>query len=364
MTDVQELQRAAPKGVVFTADPDEVPYYSLRPNVRTPLRRQDDGQVDFILLVQNTKSNSDRVVSIPDALGINGDSQIGLSRANRIMPPGQTSFPATAADDKCNLDRDIPRAAFAVDNIRPFGPLLHKLVASSKHREALSEVSVDEVLDATELFYEISAQDGRSNGHRLDGLTIGMNFGDYARSGASQIHFHYQVAGLGKANYNAGDRLGALCEAYRDCHAGADYLGDYLRAVRAANLVLLENEQALAYAPISPRFKAEAQVMLKREQAGNILDTTPDERAALADLQWQIMQRYGRLDCHALNQVWYMTRFSAANDYNQRLVISLCPRTSIFAFYELSGNNVIDVLPWTTARTLRAAADIHFRLRA
>jgi galactose-1-phosphate uridylyltransferase len=364
MIDLDEIQGSAPSGVAFTSDVDQLPRYPLQPIVRTPLHRNADGRLHFIILAQLTLSDADVILSVPDVLAINGETQIGLSRANRIMQAGHTSLPNNADPGRCNLCVASPgnRLAFDVDNPRPFGPLLHKVVCSTAHRVTIAEVTREEIRDATELFYEIGHRKSGSSYDLIDGLTIGMNVGEYARSGASQTHFHYQVTGLSRGNYNAGDRLGAICIAYRDAHPGGDYLGDYLCALRHVDLVLLESDHATAYTPISPRFKGEIQIMLNRKEAGNILNTTTQERDALADLQWEAMQRFARLGCHALNQVWYMTRFSADNNYGQRLVLSLCPRTSIFAFYELSGNHVIDVLPWKAAQTLRAAAELHFAL--
>ncbi len=364
---INEIQASAPKGITITTDPNALPSLLGSAELRTPLRRHPDGRLELILLAQPTANNTDVILSVPDALGVNGETQIGLSRANRIMQAGQTSMAAGSTAGKCTLcPTDKPAAggpaAFSVDNGRPFGPLIHKVVVSRKHIETLNDEALgDAVRDSTEQFYEIAFQGRKAMGESLDGLTIGMNLGEYARSGASQLHFHYQVTGLGKGNYNAGDRLGAICRAYQE-KSGADYLEDYERALTDANLVVARNESAIAYAPVSPRFKGEVQIMLCKCQVGNILNTTEGDRKALADLQCKTMQRFHRLGCQALNQVWYTTRFSAKDDIGQRLIISLCPRTSIFAFYELSGNNVIDVLPWKSAQTLRAAADLHLSL--
>jgi hypothetical protein len=228
VNDIQEIQAGAPAGVVVTSDPRVLPSYLLEPELRTPLRRCADGRLELLLLAQDTADGYGVILSVPDVLGINGESQIGLQRANRIMQAGQTEPSQRPDTDDCNIckalsSREVVRPAFEMDNFRPFGPLLHKVVSSCVHRKTLLDVSLAEVRDATELFYEI-AQRGVTFTEHLDGLTIGMNFGDHARSGASQIHFHYQVAGLGRANYNAGDRLGALCRVYRHRHAGCDFL--------------------------------------------------------------------------------------------------------------------------------------------
>ncbi|HEY1254183.1 MAG TPA: hypothetical protein VGF01_05340 [Terracidiphilus sp.] len=358
----------APDGVMITSDHNEIPVYPLAPPLRSPLRRSA-GQVELLLLQQPTKGEKDTVLSVPDVLGVNGETQIGLARKSRIMQAGQTSGPAAASPQACSLCDDTcqedDRSALQVDNAKPFGPLLHKVVFSKKHIDSLGNIGMAEVHDSTEQFYEIAQQGLNVMKQALDGLVIGMNFGEYLRSGASQIHFHYQVTGLGRANYNSGDRLGAFCRAYRQVYPEADYLTDYETALRKADLVVAETTKhlAFAYAPISPRFKGEVQIMLGRSsQAGNILQTTSEERKALAELQCDIIRRFELLGCRALNQVWYMTRFSEEDDCGQRLVISVCPRTSIIAFYELFGNSVIDTLPWEAAQTLRAAEHLHFSL--
>ncbi len=367
---MKEESFTLPPGIVVTRDDAEMPSYWLQRSIRAPLRRSHS-RVELILLEQPTTSGGDKVLSIPDALGINGDTQIGLSRASRIMQSGQTSVSTRRPPGRCSICEETftvrDRPALQVDNSRPFGPLLHKIIFSKTHIEYLMEIGFEEILDSTEQMFEIGTQGAEDSGECLDGLAVGMNFGEYARCGASQIHFHYQVAGLGKANYNPGDRLGELCQAYSQMHAGADYLADYEAALRRADLIIVESDLAVAYVPISPRFKGEVQIMVARrqrgKQAGNILETTAEERKALSRLQYELILRFGHLGCEAMNEVWYMTRFSAKNDWGQRLIISLCPRTAIIAFYELFGNSVIDTLPWTSAQMLRHHEALGFSLR-
>ncbi len=359
-----------PAGIVITGNHFEMPCYSPGA-IKAPLRRVD-GHSGLVLLEQSIRGGNDSVLTIPDALGIHGDTQIGLSRASRIIQSGRDSSPLNRPQGECAFCDQTPlhtgRLALQKDNIRPFGPLVHRVIFSKEHIDSLNDTGFEEIRDSTEQFFEIAAETHAHLGESFDGLAIGMNFGAYAKSGASQAHFHYQVVGLGKANYNPGDRLGQLCRAYRQTHSGSDYLADYEAALRQADLILSETDDGLAfcYAPISPRFKGEAQIMLRRRrggQAGNILETTPQEREALSRLQHYIIQRFAQLGCEALNQVWYMTRFSAQNSWDQRLIISLCPRTAVVAFYELFGNSVIDTTPWTSAQALRLGTHPHFTLR-
>ncbi|MBW8874752.1 MAG: hypothetical protein JF614_07280 [Acidobacteria bacterium] len=348
----------APGCVRYIENPERFPAAP-----RTPVHRQAD-TLRLLMLAQPTLNGQDTILTVPDALGINGDTQIGLARANRILPPGLSGSPVQpSSPSPCSLcgtlkGKPESRPSEVRDNVRPFGPLLHKVVFSREHIEDLGAVTREAVRDSCERFYEIAT----SPVSDLDGLTIGLNFGEYARSGASQIHFHYQVAGFSENNFNAGDRLGGLCQAYRESFAGADYLSDYEKLLREAGLLIAENEGALAYSPISPRFKGEVQIMVKDPEVGNIVDTTQAVRDSLAELEHQTMLTYNRLGCAAFNEVWYMTRFSQENVHGQRLIISMAPRTSILAFYELSGNYVIDVLPWTAAETLRGAETPHFSL--
>src|SRR5436309_899884 len=113
-------QFIAPQGVVITSDPSAIPAYGSQPCVRTPLRRSGT-QLDFVLLEQPTRSGADHVLSVPDALGISGDTQIGLSRASRIMQGGQTSVPVAAARSQCSLCDETHNAenrpALGVDNV-------------------------------------------------------------------------------------------------------------------------------------------------------------------------------------------------------------------------------------------------------
>lgn len=348
----------APKCVRYIANPDRFPGWH-----RTPIHR-NSGALELVMLAQPTFNDQETILTVPDALGINGDTQIGLARANRIMAQGVTGSPVQPSSllpcSLCEiLDVEpVSRPSRVKDNIRPFGPILHKIVFSHEHIDNLGAVTLAVVRDSCERFYEVATTPAPF----LDGLTIGLNFGDYTKSGASQIHFHYQVAGLGPNNFNAGDLLGVLCQAYREGFTEGDYLSDYEKLLRDADLVIDENEHALAYSPISPRFKGEVQIMAKDPKVGNIVDTNRAIRGSLAELEHRTMLIYSRLGCTAFNEVWYMTRFSQANVFGQRLIISMAPRTSILAFYELSGNYVIDVLPWKAAETLRGAAKPYFFL--
>jgi len=366
-----EQKFKVPTGIVVTQNHFEIPCYGPG-SLRTPLRRVG-GHPELVTLAQPTRGGSETVLTIPDALGINGDTQIGFSRASRIMQAGRNSFSANSQLDGCGFCGHIPARGgskvLQTDNSRPFGPLVHKVIFSKEHIEHLKDVGFDEIRQATELFFEISAKTYADLGDSFDGLGIGMNFGEYSRCGASQAHFHYQVVGLGKANYNPGDRLGGLCQAYKRSHNDADYLSDYETALRCADLIVTETDDglALAYTPISPRVKGEVQILLRHRgcgrQAGNILETTIEERDALSRLQHDIIHRFAQLGCEALNQVWYMTRFSAINHWDQRLIVSLCPRTAVFAFYELFGNSVIDTAPWRSALALRLRNPSHCSLR-
>lgn len=358
------LQTELPEGILLAPNPGMFLSFPHQPGLRTPLRRQKNGSPQFVVVLQTTKDGKDVILSIPDALGISGDTHIGLSRANRIVPPRH--IPEANSENECALCKEAElqkerRRVYVVNNPRPFGPMLHKAVFSHRHVNSLGSVSFDELLDANELFVEIARSGRKSAQGKLEGLTIGMNFGGFA--GATQFHYHYQVAGLGQTNYNAGDRIGTLCQVYRSRYPDADYLKDYEQVLRKADLVIFEEPGlALAYVPISPRFKGEVQIMLLREGVGNILETTRQERAAIAELQYQVIRCFHQLRCTAFNQVWYMSRFTTKNNFGQRLIVSLCPRTSVIGFYELSGNYEVDAWPWRIARALRASANDGFTL--
>src|SRR4030042_947631 len=123
-------------------------------------------------------------------------------------------------------------------------------------------------------------------------MTVGMNFGAYLLSGASQIHYHYQVAGLGSANSNMGDMLGELCRDYRLCDPKQDYLSDYEAALRRTKQVLEENECGILYVPVAQRMKHELQVMVRRPEIGNLRDTDKEIRGMLAALEYRAIQIY------------------------------------------------------------------------
>ncbi len=348
-------QISLPAAVRITRVADEILQVHDERRFSIPLRRNADGLPELLMLEQPTNSNRGAILSVNDALGINGQTQISLERANRINPMAEDKCgcrtPKSISEDDCNLCNAaaaLKEACGSVDNPRPFGPLIHKVVMTKRHVESADCVSVTEIRRAWEEFYSLTHGPAE-----LDGLTVGMNLGAYLLSGASQVHFHYQVTGLGSGNYNAGDSLGALCEAYADQYVGADYFEDYMRAVRKAGLLIKENRHAALIVPFAQRFKSEMQIIALDRGVGNLRDTNEDQRAALAEIEHHAMQILATEKLHSFNEVWYMTRFSTDNRFGQRLVISLCPRTSIYAMYELSHNFVVDELPWDSAAILK-----------
>jgi galactose-1-phosphate uridylyltransferase len=361
------MTEVAPPGVRFVGA-GKVGRLGAPAHRRIPVALDPAGTPELLIIEQEVmrtaSARREVVYSIPDALGVNGDTQIGRSRANRIMGVSEPDVgPGTVepvcpfcgvADREAALDQ---RAAYREDNPRPFAPGIHQVVLTDRPVHTLDGVRLGDIRDAYEQFFELAA-DG---GGRIDGVTIGMNWGDLSKSGASQLHFHYQVGGLGPDNFNAGDLIGYLCAAYRAAWPGRDYFTDYVGGLERAGLVLERNAHALLCVPVAQRFRNEMQIIVEPTAGTNILETTTAARAAVAELEYRAVRIYNAIRMAAkarqfnYNIVWYATRFSAGDTAGQRLVISLYPRTSVYAFYELSQNYVIDEFPWTCAANLRSA---------
>ena len=135
------VPKPAQQGVSYVQDPKEIPKLGFR---RTPVRRLDDGTVDLVMLVQTTRDGKDTILSVPDALGIHGDTQIGLRRANRILPPKLVE--SSSSVYRCGFCGEEPNPApepgdplaMSVNNPQPFAPLLHKVVITAEHIESLA----------------------------------------------------------------------------------------------------------------------------------------------------------------------------------------------------------------------------------
>src|SRR5579863_5028309 len=113
---VARFQAAASKGVHITVKPDNVPKVCVGPGLRTPIHRLDGGKLEFVLLAQPTSDDCEVILTVPDVLGMHGDTQIGEGRANRIMPASQTSVGASPKPDErvCDLCRPgVGRDAWA-----------------------------------------------------------------------------------------------------------------------------------------------------------------------------------------------------------------------------------------------------------
>jgi LmbE family N-acetylglucosaminyl deacetylase/diadenosine tetraphosphate (Ap4A) HIT family hydrolase len=254
----------------------------------------------------------------------------------------------------------------SINNDYPFAPIMHKVLILQERKHDITEITADEVSSFYEMFYKIAITARNEFGESLDGCTYGMNYGlariykgkQVIPAGASQPHLHTQVAGLSKSSFNAGDRIGLLCRAYHEKHQ-RDYLEDYIHAISQANLLLHEDDHAVLYIPIAQRFNFEVQIMVKDRAVGNILDTTPEIRKSLGRLEHltYMMYQNEELSIQSFNTVMYATRFSAKNNYGQRLVVSIYPRTTIMALSELAGRNVVDSFPWDAAAALRGSKE-------
>jgi diadenosine tetraphosphate (Ap4A) HIT family hydrolase len=362
------------------------------------------------------------ITSIPDALGINGETLIGQGRASRPKPDAtyapkpsydkdtvEAIFPILLQPENewvlnaivestdngrllewmdlhldeerfkslkrkirlnpaitskiCTFCRDkhsteLPQEigyAFSSNNPAPFGPFVHKvLILTEPEKHYISQITFDDILGLYEEVYSIAVEARKKFGELVDGLNYGSNIGEYQQSGASQPHLHSQLTAIGKYSFNAGDKLGLMCQAYLEMY-NRDYLADYIKALDGANLVLAENEHAILYVPIAQRFNAETQIMVKNETVGNILNTTDEIRRAIAKLEYKAFEAYQGLKLQSFNTVMYATRFSTTNNYQQRLIVSIYPRTAKIGFSELADHYVIDELPWDSAEKIRDA---------
>lgn len=259
-----------------------------------------------------------------------------------------------------------PRTAIAIHNDLPFGPLMHKLLILQQRKHNISEIASEDVFNLYQLLHSIAIRGRNKYGADFDGLTYGMNYGlsrihkrtEIIAPAASQPHLHCQVSAITKTSFNAADRIGLMCNAYRR-HHGRDYLEDYLSALQDANLVLRENDHAVLYVPIAQRFNYEVQIMAKSAEVGNILDTSPAVRRSfgcLEHLAYQIYQ-HPELNIQSFNTVLYSTRFSQEHEDRYRLILSIYPRTTIIALSELVQRNVVDSFPWQAAAKLRACME-------
>jgi len=254
------------------------------------------------------------------------------------------------------------KGAISINNDYPFGPLIHKVLILQTKEHDISEISAEHISRFYELLVIITERAKKQLESDLDGITYGMNYGlprvykgqQVIAAGASQLHIHTQVTGIGKNSYHAGDTIGALCKAYKNEH-DRDYLGDYMEALKNFSLIIDEDEHALLYVPIAQRFNYELQIMIKEPNIGNILQTSVAIRQSIARLEYLAYSIYQHHDINinSFNTVMHSTRFSAHNDYNQRMIISIYPRTTIVAFSELAGRYVVDSFPWEVAAKMQ-----------
>jgi LmbE family N-acetylglucosaminyl deacetylase len=260
----------------------------------------------------------------------------------------------------------ITGGVISIHNDYPFAPQIHKVFILQQRKHDISQITAEEIFFFYELMHKVALDSIHLFGDALDGFTYGMNYGlprihkgrQVIAAGASQPHLHSQVGALTRASYNAADRIGCICRAYKAAN-NRDYLADYLEALRNANLIIAEDDHAVLFVPVAQRFNYELQIMAKNPAIDNIRDTTPVVRKSLGyfeHLAYMIYQ-HGDINIQSFNTVMHATRFSSSNDYGQRLILSVYPRTTIMALSELAYRNVVDMLPWYAASKLRQAKD-------
>ncbi len=338
--------------------------------IRTPLVIQD-GEPQFNIEFDATK----RVYSIPDVLGVYGETLVGLRRGGRDVP----KFPAGDRElDKCWACDD--EEGCSVNNPRPFGPLVHKVlfVPTTKFgmKHDVKEIRAADLHLLYNEAYRITKEAKERHGNALDGVAYGMNCGEYVLCGETQPHIHSQLAGLPPGSENAADRLGALCENWHKQEDGASYLDAYLKALRRkvrvgekdgvpvsdphgaateSSLIIDENKDAVLVVPVSQRFRGSMQIIVKHEGMGNLLQTTDDIRHSIAKLEHRAIMACCLLGYTAFNCISYATRFSADTPYDQRFIVNIYPRSGIIALSELLGRYVCDEMPWKSAMCIRDA---------
>ena len=433
----------------FVKDSGQTIKLSFETNIYTPISVDEGGNPYFqIKKIKTTDSYSPSkplrtkwqaqyITSIPDPLGINGETLIGQRRADRpkleSRPPRNSNldietfkalFPIYSQSEnewalstivegtdnsellgwlfgqlerinnesivsnlknkillnpylpeeilsknclfcsKISTDRIIyslpdQESAISINNDYPFGPILHQVLILQSKKHDISQITSNDIKYLYDLLYSV-ANDFNEKSKELDGIQYGMNYGlprihkgkQVIPAGASQPHLHSQATGIVSESYNLGDIIGQIACAYKNTFQ-RDYLHDYYSALKSVNMIIKEDENAFLYIPVSQKANYELQIMVKDSSVGNILKTTPAIRKSISNLEllaYQILQQ-DQYNIQSFNTLMYSSRFSSDN-IEQRLIISICPRTTIIAFSELGRRNVVDQFPWDTANAM------------
>src|SRR6059036_2489235 len=103
-----------PCGVHIESNFDELPIRPDRHRRWIPLRRGQSNPE--LLMFGQTTNGKHTILTIPDALGINGDTQISPSRVGRINPRQNDSCPCRLPPTVNPADCTLCRAANEVDS--------------------------------------------------------------------------------------------------------------------------------------------------------------------------------------------------------------------------------------------------------
>ncbi len=245
-----------------------------------------------------------------------------------------------------------------------FNPGFHSIVFTKDHIETIDQIE-EKHIEGIFNVLQIKALE-ISKYPNINQLDMGMNFGTNKlkyTSGASQPHLHAQIGAV----YNTGfmpqqDNIQNINDYYKN--KGIDYEGLYLSAIKSSDLLIIENENFMAYTPFSPRFKDEVHIISKNMNIPNILSLDQNKLEDLSKLIYSILKGYQEMrvrsesgiltnvDIKSFNIEILGLRFDRLEG---RMLINIIPRQTDIAYSELMGRFVIDREPENTANILRKA---------
>jgi hypothetical protein len=251
--------------------------------------------------------------------------------------------------------------AILKSNDFPFGPFFHYIVFPREAIHAWDRIREDDLFQMNWLVHQYLTDRQDKHSKTIFGAT-GVRFGfnssirhlvlgrrTRTSAGASVPHVHKQVWGMGAGSVNLADHLRDICiECERRPEGPQDYLGEYLKALDRAKMVIWSDDNVVVFVPFGQIALHELQIMIKRKPTRTFLDLSEAEVQSLSRAEYIVARLYGRMDINSFNEIMLSLPFSENRSKTFRLIFTFITREVDLAVSELSLLYVVDKHPSDT----------------
>lgn len=269
--------------------------------------------------------------------------------ANPAAPEAVKKRQCLFCDQNFRSLRAVPHQfsdAIIMANDFPFGPFFHYIVLPSEAIHTWTALTRKHFFDMNWLVHEylgdkysIYFGTGGSTG-----LNMGLNTAPLGGKRILTAHPHRQVWGVAPGSPTLADRLLQLCYTYEE--RGQDYLGAYLAALEAADMIVWSDDHVVLYVPFGQIASHELQIMLRRPGC-SFLELTKEEVQSLSIAESLVVRLYTSLGINMFNELLLSPSVDEMSR-TFRLIFTFITRDVELGVSELSQQYVVDRHPYET----------------